>query len=235
MTSVRGQHTPRDTLFIQSKFTSPGGQDPRNCPYKLTLPLASMVKMSVTTSLAHLDTYLDALLLHSPMETHAETLEAYRVLEDYVRLEKIWHLGVSNVALPELERLYEECQVKPAIVQNRFWPGNNWDVDVRRFCRDHGMVWQSFWTLSGNPQLLKSGVVQRVAIRVLEDSDKKEEALYLLVLALGRGWEKGGGVAILDGTTREVAMKSDCEAAALVGEVSDAELGEFKGLIGEEV
>ena len=194
-----------------------------------------MVNISVLTSLSNLGTlYLDSLLLHSPLGTHVETLNAYRVLEDYVMQEKIRHLGISNVSLPELERLYDECQVKPAIVQNRFWPGNKWDVGVRRFCRDHGMVWQSFWTITGNPQLLKTAVVQRVAVRVLGDGDRKDEALYLLVLALGRGWERGGGVAILDGTTREVAMKSDLEAAVLVGEVSDAELMEFRGLVGED-
>ena len=94
------------------------------------------------------------------------------------------------------------------------------------------MVWQSFWTR--NPQLLKTALVQRVAEGVLGNGDRKEEALNLLVLVLGRGWWEGGGVAILYGATREAAMKSDLEAAVRVGAASIGERMEFSRLVGED-
>jgi len=96
------------------------------------------------------------------------------------------------------------------------------------------MVWHSFWTLTGNPDLLGCGVVRRVADRVLGDDRRREEALYLLVLSLGCGWDNGGGVAVLNGTSREAAMKSDCDAARLVCELTDDEVLEFSRLTGED-
>ena len=162
---------------------------------------------SVAASLANLGVaYLDAVLLHSPLATDAATLDAWRALERCVAAGTVHHLGISNVTHAQLAALHAAAATKPSIVQNRFYPATRWDRDVRRFCRDHGIVWQSFWTLTGNPELLASEVVARVALAVLGDAAKREEGLYLLVLALGRGWEKGGGVAIMDGTTREEAM-----------------------------
>jgi len=229
------RHTLRESLFVQTKFTPPAGQHLGNCPYEPAGSIRGMVWESVSTSLSHLDMrYLDSVLLHSPLERHSDTLEAYGELEQFVARGKIRHIGISNVTLHELERLYDECSVKPAIVQNRFYPGNKWDVNVRRFCREKGMVWQSFWTLTGNPSLLGCGVVHRVAERVLGDNRRREEALYLLVLSLGRGWNNGGGVAVLNGTTREVRMKSDCDAARLVWVLTDDEVLEFSRLTGED-
>jgi len=145
-----------------------------------------MVCASVSASLSHLDTrYLDSVLLHSPLERHSDKLEAYGTLEQFVARGKIRHIGISNVTLHELERLYDECSVKTAIVQNRFYPRNMWDVNVRRFCRENGMVWRSFWTLTGNPDLLGCGVIRQVADILLGGNRRHEEALYLLVLSLG--------------------------------------------------
>jgi hypothetical protein len=83
--------------------------------------------------------------------------------------------------------------------------------------------------LTGNPELLVSEVVERVAEKVVVG---REEALYLLVLALGRGWETGG-VCVLDGTTKEERMKGDLEAVEKVGKVEERDLEEFRRLIGD--
>jgi len=224
----------RDQLFIQTKFTPPSGQDPQNSPYDFELPVEEQVKTSVATSLRNLGTsYLDAVLLHSPLPTVAETVKAWKVLQEFVEAGTIRHLGISNVSLKQLTALYSHPEVttKPSIIQNRFYPATKWDRDVRRFCKERGMVWQSFWTLTGNPGLLRSEVVGRVAGGVLGDEmARREEALYLLVLALGRGWE-GGGVCVLDGTTRVEGMRGDLEAVGKLAEVEERDVLEFRGLI----
>lgn len=66
---------PRKELFIQTKFTSIDGQDPNNIPYDPKSDLSSQVKKSLEVSLQNLKTtYIDSLVLHSPMRTLENTM-----------------------------------------------------------------------------------------------------------------------------------------------------------------
>lgn len=68
----------REQLFIQTKFTPIGGQDPSNVPYNPSSPLKEQVTTSLSASLKNLKThYLDALLLHSPMGSLQKTIEVW--------------------------------------------------------------------------------------------------------------------------------------------------------------
>lgn len=92
-------------------------------------------------------------------------------------------------------------------------------------------MFQSFWTLTGNPGLLESKAVKELA-----DSTgvSKEVALYALVLGLE-------GVSVLDGTTDGRHMREDLEGVEMVDRWAKGEgeddwrriLEEFKGAIGE--
>jgi diketogulonate reductase-like aldo/keto reductase len=232
--AIKASGIPRSELYIQTKFTPPSGQDHENCPYPLSAPLETQVEVSVGASLRNLGDpgWIDTVLLHTPLDSKKDTARAWKVLEGSVESGVIRQLGISNVTLPELEELYVLEKVKPQVVQNRFYPGNRWDHAVRHFCRDHGIVYQAFWVLTGNPELLRSRVVEKVAERIVGDKTRREEGLYLLVMALGRGWEKGG-IAVLDGTTRVEAMKQDLELPGKVAEVSAEEMDEFRRLIHE--
>jgi len=136
-------------------------------------------------------TYLDSVVLHSPLRTFPQTLEAWRTLESYIPSGTIRHLGISNVTLPVLKALHDAASTKPAVVQNRFHRPTSYDVPLRRFCRANGIVYQSFWTLTGNPTLLKHTSVVRLAGHA---GISKESALYALVLAME-------GTTVLNGTT----------------------------------
>jgi diketogulonate reductase-like aldo/keto reductase len=51
------------------------GQDPKNIPYDSHAPIAEQVKQSFETSLKNLQTnYVNSLLLHSPMDSHKDTM-----------------------------------------------------------------------------------------------------------------------------------------------------------------
>lgn len=110
-------------------------------------------------------------------------------------------------------------------------------MELRRFCREQGIVFQSFWTLSGNPALLKSGVVEEVAAALegrVERGEEKAVALYGLVVGLG-------GVSVLNGTTSMGRMVGDLKGLEILrglveGEWEDRWEGwmrDFKGIIGE--
>lgn len=66
----------RESLFIQTKYTSVDGQDPKNIPYDPKQELPITVKQSLKASLQNLNTtYIDSLVMHSPMRTHRDTME----------------------------------------------------------------------------------------------------------------------------------------------------------------
>jgi diketogulonate reductase-like aldo/keto reductase len=74
---------PRSLLFIQTKFTSLDGQDTtKPLPYDPDAPIAEQVRQSVATSLRELGTtWIDSMIMHSPLGTVEETLEAWRAFE----------------------------------------------------------------------------------------------------------------------------------------------------------
>ena len=95
-------------------------------PYDPTTTVTEQVHASVRSSLNHLrpsadpatttssstdEAYIDTLVLHSPLPTMAETLEAWAACETYVP-HRIRNLGISNCTLPVLQRLCTTPQVR---------------------------------------------------------------------------------------------------------------------------
>jgi diketogulonate reductase-like aldo/keto reductase len=146
----------RADLYLQTKFTSLSGQDPKRIPYDSKAPLPQQIAQSVAASLKNLQTnYLDCVLLHSPMPTATQDLAVWRALETLVDTGLVRQLGISNCyRIDDLRSLNETVRVKPAVVQNRFYADTNYDRDLRAYCVQHKIIYQSFWTLSANPQLL---------------------------------------------------------------------------------
>jgi diketogulonate reductase-like aldo/keto reductase len=181
-------------------------------PYNPSASLDSQIQNSVVSSLANLrseyepeeEVYIDCLLLHSPLPTIEQTLEAWALLETFVP-RQIRTLGISNVTVPVLQAILEYSKVKPSVVQNRFYPQTRYDVPLRAFCRAHQITYQSFWTLTGNPALLKSRPVAMLAQAIGVNAPV---ALYSLVLNLG--------IEVLNGTTSAVHMREDLEGVAKV-------------------
>jgi diketogulonate reductase-like aldo/keto reductase len=178
----------RKDLYLQTKFTSIDGQDPRNLPYDPSTSITEQVKASVASSLHNLrhsenleESYIDCLVLHSPLQTIKQTMEAWDAMSSFVP-SKVHSLGISNTSLPILQHIWKNGSVKPKVVQNRFYSDTEWDITLREFCMQNGIQYQSFWTLTGNPELLKSRPVQNTAGEV---GVSAEVALYSLVQSLG--------------------------------------------------
>jgi diketogulonate reductase-like aldo/keto reductase len=157
----------RSEVYLQTKFTPLAGQDPANIPYDQRAPLADQVIESCAVSLRNLRTdHLDALLLHSPLDNLRQTLEAWRAMEMLVAAGKVRQLGISNCYQPELlGELHQRAQVKPAVLQNRFYAETGYDREIRAFCREHRIIYQSFWTLTANSHLLTSATLAKLAAR----------------------------------------------------------------------
>lgn len=157
----------RAELYLQSKFTSLSGQDPMRVPYDPNAGLSEQVAQSFQTSLKNLQTtYLDCLVLHSPLANYRHTLEVWQAMERIFDSGGVKQLGISNCYDPQLfELLYQDAKVKPAVIQNRFYAETGYDHAIRDFCREQRIIYQSFWTLTANPNVLAHPTVQALAAK----------------------------------------------------------------------
>lgn len=150
-TSIR-----REDIFIQTKFTSVDGQDPNNIPYDKSQSLHDQVLESFKKSCENLKTtYIDSYIMHSPMHTLEETMEVWYTFEQLHQEGKTKNLGISNIYnLNLLQNIYSKANIKPRFIQNRFYRQSGYDKGIREFCRSNDMQYQSFWTLTGNPNIV---------------------------------------------------------------------------------
>jgi diketogulonate reductase-like aldo/keto reductase len=190
----------RADLYLQTKFTSLSGQDPDRIPYDRGAPLPRQVAQSVGVSLKNLQTdYLDCVLLHSPMPSLTQTQSAWRALEAFIDTGQVRQLGISNCyRLDDLESLYESARIKPAVVQNRFYADTNYDRHVRAYCDQKQIIYQSFWTLSANPQLLAH---QSIGTPAAAHKRTPAQILFRYLTQIG--------IVPLTGTRSEVHMRDD--------------------------
>lgn len=154
----------REDVFLQTKFTSLDGQDPNNIPYDKDAALEDQVLQSFQRSLSNLrTTYLDSLVMHSPMKTIQDTMRVWRVFESIQKEGGVRLLGLSNTYnIRMLQAVYEQSEIKPSFLQNRFYRDSGYDVEIREFCKAHDIKYQSFWTLTANPQTLHSPIVLKI-------------------------------------------------------------------------
>ena len=211
-------------------------------PYNPKSSIADQVAASVASSLKNLrptedaqrnstDAYIDCLVLHSPFPSLQQTLEAWRAMETHVP-HPIRTLGISNIYdIDALRSLYQSVRIPPSVVQNRFYPETGYDTQIRQFCREKGITYQSFWTLTGNPRLLRSEPVGNLAEAA---GVSREVALYGLVLGLD------DGMSVLDGTTKSARMVEDLKGVEMVRKWSGKApegwseiLQAFKALVGD--
>lgn len=136
-----------------NRFTSLAGQDVSGfLPYDPEASVTNQVKSSFQTSLKQLQTtYLDSYVLHSPLRTFPQTLEAWRVLASLQDEGKVRKIGLSNAYDVNLiQRLGVESGRKVQVVQNRWFEGNGWDKAVVAWCKENDAQYQyvrAFWII----------------------------------------------------------------------------------------
>lgn len=200
LTELRRVGVRRDDFYLQTKFTPVHGQDPQTIPYDPKAELADQITQSFKVSLQNLKVeYLDVLILHSPISSMEQTLEAWQGLELIQKVGGTRQLGISNCYdLNLLKELYRQAEIKPSIVQNRFYAKTGYDMEIRRWCREYNITYQSFWTLTANSRLLNHGDVKSLSDRL-----QKTPAQILFRYLHQKG------VTPLTGTTNQQHMEED--------------------------
>ena len=161
------QGITREALYLQTKYTPFSSQDPDLLPYDKTAPLAVQVAQSFAQSQKNLHTdYVDGLILHSPLASHEQTMEAWTAMEAIHDAGGACLLGISNCYdFGVMQALYTDARVKPVLVQNRFYKDTGYEVELRRWCVEQGVIFQSFWSLTGNKQILANITLHAMAER----------------------------------------------------------------------
>lgn len=192
----------RKDLYIQTKFTPLNGQDPLNIPYERRASLSEQVDQSFEVSKKNLGVnYIDGLILHSPLENMDRTMIVWKAMEQIYSQGGTKLIGISNCYdLEMLKQLYDASFIKPAVLQNRFYKDTNYDNEIRKWCREHKIIYQSFWTLTANPQILSSESLQKAALKY----QKSPEQIFFRVLI-------DIGIVPLTGTCSEKHMQEDLE------------------------
>ena len=201
----------REDISLQTKFTSLNGQDPKRIPYDKIAPLKMQVEQSLAKSLENLkSSYLDSLVLHSPMSSFDDTMVVWRTFESFVDDGKVKQLGISNCYdYKQFTKIYDQARIKPSVLQNRFYSKSSFDVELRQFCKEKDIRYQSFWTLTANRQALASPKIKALAS---EKGLSPQTLMYAFMLSQGH--------TPLDGTTDSKHMAED---VAIMQRILDGE------------
>jgi diketogulonate reductase-like aldo/keto reductase len=198
------QGIKRDSLFLQTKFTSLDGQGGR-APYDPSADLATQVRQSFDSSLAHLHTdYLDSYVLHGPYSRRGlgdEDWEVWGAMEELYQSGETKMIGVSNITAAQLAELCERANVKPMVVQNRCFAVLGWDLEVREICQAHDVIYQGFSLLTANREVLADREIQTLARRL---NAIPAQVIFRFAMQIG--------MLPLTGTTNEQHMREDLQA-----------------------
>jgi diketogulonate reductase-like aldo/keto reductase len=191
----------RESLFLQTKFTSVSGQDHRT-PYDQSADLPTQVKQSFDSSLKHIHTdYLDSYVLHGPHSRwglNQADWDVWAAMETFLAAGKTKIIGISNVQANQLQELCEKASVKPMVVQNRCYAVMGWDKEVREICKAQGIIYQGFSLLTANQDVLRDPQVWEIAKRV---EANPLQVIFRFALQIG--------MLPVTGTTNEQHMKDD--------------------------
>jgi diketogulonate reductase-like aldo/keto reductase len=121
-------------------------------------------------------------------------------------------LGVSNVALDQLQRLVGEARVRPRFVQNRCFAAEGWDRQVRKYCAANGLVYQGFSLLTANRAVLSRRELMEIANR---HGRTVCQIIFRFALEVG--------MIALTGTSNAAHMREDLEVFDFRLDASDAE------------
>jgi diketogulonate reductase-like aldo/keto reductase len=194
----------RDTLFLQTKFTSVDGQDHRT-PYDASADLTTQVRQSFDSSLTHLCTeYVDSYVLHGPHQRRGlgeADWEVWAAMEGLYESGKTKMIGISNVTAGQLNQLCEQADHKPMVVQNRCFAALGWDKEVRDICQTHGIIYQGFSLLTANRAVLADPEIRTIAQRL---GASTAQVVFRFAMQIG--------MLPLTGTTSQHHMKEDLQA-----------------------
>ncbi|KAK1744557.1 aldo-keto reductase family protein [Skeletonema marinoi] len=165
----------REDLWLQTKFSGLGAHSEDNIPYNKDAPLETRVRQSLALSLQNLQTdYIDSWIMHGPENNWDDHFEVWRTMEEAVDEGK-----------------------------NRFYSDSGHDVQVRTFCEEKDIEYQSFWTLVANCDAYRHPEALELTKKkgLSPDWSRRGECCYCCCFSL-----QALGISPMNGSKEDIAL-----------------------------
>lgn len=147
---IRESGVPREELFITTKVWN------ADQGYDNTI-------QALETSLEKLGLdYVDLYLIHWPMPEKDKYIETYKALEKLYEDGKVKAIGVCNFEIEHLQRLMDECTVKPVLNQVECHPYFA-QLELKEFCAKHNIFLEAWSPLMQGGEVLEDDIIRNIA------------------------------------------------------------------------
>jgi diketogulonate reductase-like aldo/keto reductase len=148
--AIANSQIPREDLFITTKVWN------ADHGYKNTLKAfdESLEKLGLD--------YVDLYLIHWPTPKYDMYVDTYKALEKLYKDGRTRAIGVCNFDIEHLQRIMDECEVKPAINQVECHPFLQ-QKELRSFCEKHHIQLESYSPLMNGTHVLDENVIKDIA------------------------------------------------------------------------
>ena len=86
-------------------------------------------------------------------------------METEVDKGRVKSLGISNCNAEQLRELLRGARIKPEYVQKRCFANTGWEQEIRKICKENGIIFQGYSILTANRYLYKDATMRRIAQR----------------------------------------------------------------------
>ncbi|MCR6110332.1 aldo/keto reductase [Bacillus sp. A301a_S52] len=147
---IKDSLIPREDLFITTKVWN------ADQGYETTLKAfdASLERLNLD--------YIDLYLIHWPTPQFDQYVDTYKALEKLYHEDRVKAIGVCNFDHDHLQRLFDECNILPAVNQVECHPflAQN---ELKTFCKKHNIYIEAWSPLMQGGEVLNHPVVQGIA------------------------------------------------------------------------
>ncbi|MBN3522977.1 aldo/keto reductase [Paenibacillus apiarius] len=106
--------------------------------------------------------YIDLYLIHWPVPSQDLYVDTYKALEKLAQDGRVRAIGVSNFHIPHLERILQECTVKPAVNQVECHPRLAQN-ELREFCKQNDIYLEAWSPLMQGGDILTHETIASIA------------------------------------------------------------------------
>lgn len=148
--AIEESNVPREDLFITTKLWN------ADQGYENTLKAfdESMDKLGLD--------YLDLYLIHWPTPAYDTYVESYKALEKLYHDGRVKAIGVCNFNIDHLERIMNECDVKPVLNQVECHPYLQ-QKELKTFCKEHDIYLEAYSPLMNGRDVLAEESIKTLA------------------------------------------------------------------------
>lgn len=149
-TGIANSKIPREELFVTTKLWN------ADQGYESTLKAfdESLEKLGLD--------YVDLYLIHWPTPEFDTYIETYKALEKLYNDGRVKAIGVCNFEIEHLERVLDECDVKPTVNQVEYHPYLQ-QKQLKAFCEKHDIQLEAYSPLMNGTYVLDNEVIQDIA------------------------------------------------------------------------